>query len=154
MSGWEFKHPTKRGAHWVELETDMTDDKITPDAVDDNGNVERCVFPLGECTLVAEAAAERDAYRDGCARWLNKWNDADNARIAAESRIAQLEAALRPFADAAYSDNGDVTIDMSHIRTQDWLKARSVYATRATEEARAQKQADKHRARGGYVGGV
>jgi hypothetical protein len=33
MSGMEFKHPTKRGAHWVELETDMTD-KITPEAVE------------------------------------------------------------------------------------------------------------------------
>lgn len=25
LSGWEFPHPFKRGAHWIELESEMTD---------------------------------------------------------------------------------------------------------------------------------
>lgn len=41
-----------------------------------------------------------------------------------EQRIAELEAALRPFASAAYNDNGDVTISTGHIRTEDWLRAK------------------------------
>ena len=59
MSGWEFGHPIKRGAHWVELDSRLPNDRGTMGA--------------------------------------------------------------------------------------EWI---------AQEEARAQKQADEHRARGGYVGGV
>jgi hypothetical protein len=59
MSGWEFKHPIKRGSHWEELDSRLPDDRGTMGA--------------------------------------------------------------------------------------EWI---------AQEEARAQKQADEHRARGGYVGGV
>lgn len=40
------------------------------------------------------------------------------------ARIAELEAALRPFAAAAYNDNGDVTISTGHLTPQDWLRAR------------------------------
>jgi hypothetical protein len=37
----------------------------------------------------------------------------------------RLAEALKPFADAVYNDNGDVTLDTSHIRRQDWLRARA-----------------------------
>jgi hypothetical protein len=36
-----------------------------------------------------------------------------------------MEEALKPFADAVYNDNGDVTIDTSHIQRHHWLKART-----------------------------
>ena len=35
--------------------------------------------------------------------------------------------ALRPFADAVYNDNGDVTITTSRIDHDDWFRAYKVY---------------------------
>ena len=40
-------------------------------------------------------------------------------------RISDLEAALRPFADCVFDDNGDVTLDRSRLRFDDWLRARN-----------------------------
>jgi hypothetical protein len=60
MSGMEFNHPIKRGAHWVELETDMTDDKITPDAMERHVNqltaaeAERLAMLAEECAEVIQ----------------------------------------------------------------------------------------------------
>lgn len=39
-------------------------------------------------------------------------------------RIAELEAALEPFAAAVFNDNHDVTITTSHIHTNDYLRAK------------------------------
>lgn len=41
--------------------------------------------------------------------------------------IARLTAALKPFADAVYNDNGDVTITTSDIDVHCYLKARAAY---------------------------
>ncbi len=40
----------------------------------------------------------------------------------ARRRIAELEAALKPFADAVYRDNGDVTI--IHVEQGHYLRAK------------------------------
>lgn len=45
---------------------------------------------------------------------------------ASEKRIAELEAALRPFADAVYNDNGDVTISSTHIEVKHYMRAKSL----------------------------
>ena len=45
-------------------------------------------------------------------------------RKADKARIAKLEAALRPFADAVYNDNGDVTISTSHIEVGHYMRAK------------------------------
>lgn len=45
---------------------------------------------------------------------------------ALEARIAELEAALRPFAAACFRDNGDVTVSQGHIETRDWMMAADV----------------------------
>ena len=114
LSGMTFKHPTKRGAHWVELETDMTDDRITPDTVDSNGNVDRCVFPLGECALAARLA-EVIAALQSIVKFVEIADDPTHHTLGLVGNIARMALG---------------------------------------EEPRAQKQADEHRARGGYVGGV
>lgn len=40
-------------------------------------------------------------------------------------RIAELEAALRPFAACVFNDNGDVTISTGHLKTDDYMRAKS-----------------------------
>lgn len=41
----------------------------------------------------------------------------------ANTRIAKLEAALKPFADRVYNDNGDVTYTMGALDTEDLWRA-------------------------------
>lgn len=43
-------------------------------------------------------------------------------RHAAADRIEALEAALKPFADAVYNDNGDLTVNLS-VDGEDLIKA-------------------------------
>lgn len=43
-----------------------------------------------------------------------------------EARVAELEAALRPFSNVVYNDNGDVTLSFSHLRQEDYMRARKV----------------------------
>ena len=43
-------------------------------------------------------------------------------KCARGTRIAELEAALKPFADAVYRDNGDVTI--THVDPGHYLRAK------------------------------
>ncbi len=40
-----------------------------------------------------------------------------------DARIADLEAALRPFANAVFNDNGDVSIEISRLNTDDYRRA-------------------------------
>jgi hypothetical protein len=44
MSGMEFKHPYKRGAHWEELETNMNDEEMTPKAKDKRTACDFCGY--------------------------------------------------------------------------------------------------------------
>jgi hypothetical protein len=37
--------------------------------------------------------------------------------------------ALRPFAACVFNDNGDITIDTSHLRTEDYMRAKSALAS-------------------------
>jgi hypothetical protein len=41
---------------------------------------------------------------------------------ALQRRVEELEAALKPFADAIYNDNGDITVDLS-VKSEDLVKA-------------------------------
>lgn len=48
------------------------------------------------------------------------------ARIEAlQAELDEARAVIKPFSDEVYNDNGDVTLDTSHLRTQDWLRARA-----------------------------
>lgn len=40
------------------------------------------------------------------------------------AKIAELEAALKPFADRVYNDNGDVTVDRLGVTIEDFVAAR------------------------------
>jgi hypothetical protein len=135
MSGWEFKYPTKRGAHWVELETDMTD-KITPDALE---------------RLITESMAEAEQHlrsKVAChllGRPVTVGDFLD--RIAAlAARLAEAEAALQSIVKFV-----EIADDPTHHTLG---LVGNIAGMALGEEARAQKQADEHRARGGYVGGV
>jgi hypothetical protein len=43
--------------------------------------------------------------------------------------------ALRPFAACIFNDNGDITIDTSHLRTEDYMRAKSALASLQGEDA-------------------
>lgn len=64
-------------------------------------------------------------YEESAARWAARAE-------AAEAKVAELTNALLPFDHAVYNDNGDVTIDTSHIETRDWLRVRSILAGEET----------------------
>lgn len=53
--------------------------------------------------------------------------------------------ALRPFAACVFNDNGDVTIDTSHLRTQDYMRAKSAIASLQGEDAVERVKALAHR---------
>lgn len=63
---------------------------------------------------VMSAREWREVYRVG-----QRHNE-----VALCDRIIELEAALRPFADAVYNDNGDVTISTSHIEIEHYMRAK------------------------------
>lgn len=46
------------------------------------------------------------------------------------ARIAQLEAALKPFSDRVYNDNGDVTYEMGALDTEDLWRAHCAMQSR------------------------
>lgn len=52
----------------------------------------------------------------------------------AHERIAELKAALKPFALAVYNDNNDVTIVTSHIHTGDYMRAKRVLEKNRRDE--------------------
>lgn len=52
--------------------------------------------------------------------------DSSSREAELRRRIAELEAALRPFAAACFNDNGGVTISTGHIHTGDWMRAKRV----------------------------
>jgi hypothetical protein len=166
----------------------MTDD-ITPEAalqhLDISHNHEAGLIPASTRHLIralaarlAEVTAERDkaqkfgqdmvaraasggvldGYRELGARAAAAEMD---RRVAAEARVAQLEAAL--------SKASEIISDL--MEQMDWVGTgsseigdleRAKFEARilsaldppTTEETRAQKQADEHRARGGFTGGV
>ena len=43
--------------------------------------------------------------------------------------------ALRPFAACIFNDNGDITIDTSHLRTEDYMRAKSALVSLQGEDA-------------------
>lgn len=51
----------------------------------------------------------------------------------AADEIKRLRAAIRPFADCVYNDNGDVTIDTSSLRTGAWVVVRAVLQSKGDE---------------------
>ncbi|WP_342643413.1 hypothetical protein [Rhodoligotrophos ferricapiens] len=63
-----------------------------------------------------------------------------------ERRIRDLEAALRPFADAVFNDNGDVTFETSRIGDDDYWRAYRVMYRKPIREAaeRRKPDADEH----------
>jgi hypothetical protein len=48
--------------------------------------------------------------------------------------VRALVEALRPFANAVFNDNGDVTIDSSRITRHDYMRARTALAALRTAE--------------------
>ena len=53
--------------------------------------------------------------------------------------------ALRPFAACIFNDNGDITIDTSHLRTEDYMRAKSALASIQGEDAVERVKALAHR---------
>lgn len=95
---------------------------------------------------VAKAAAysvrqPNDASADADEYWAHTgslgqhtWRVAVTAAIAAMPDTSALKSAIMPFSDAVYNDNGDVTIDTSHIRQRDWINARIAVRAIAGED--------------------
>jgi hypothetical protein len=50
-------------------------------------------------------------------------------------QIEEKDRALKPFAAAVFNDNGDVTIDTSHLRTREYMAASAALSTNAEEGA-------------------
>lgn len=49
------------------------------------------------------------------------------------AEVDRLRGTLKPFGDAVYNDNGDVTIDQSHVHRGHWLTARAALQRKAGE---------------------
>jgi hypothetical protein len=142
----------------------MTDDKITQ-AIKRMMNA----VDVGEPTMkeILDLRAERDAlavrsaeveaaYKDANAQCERQQEIADDFVRHWKARVSELEAALAKadcLADAVLKFWRRTRIN-STILEHAMMSACDDFKNAATEEARAQKQADEHRQRGGYVGGV
>jgi hypothetical protein len=92
---------------------------------------------------LAEAEAQLHTAEDA---WCRE-RDAMSAKIIgmeaqlAEEREKRRKAleAIKPFGDAVFNDNGDVTLALSHIRTQDYMKARALLSSPEARKVMAEK---------------
>jgi hypothetical protein len=84
---------------------------------------------LAERGLITfEEALPGESLSFGIARMRVRTSAAPTPSEAARPEVQALMEALKPFADAVFNDNGDVTIDSSRISRRDYMRARAALA--------------------------